>query len=114
MTNILETTKYAENMERRSMFLESTEHADGSPAKGVGVTIGANRVVTDAAGRFATRIEPIESVTIEAAGATMTLTLDADCLRRAAVEPWAVENPRAVSTEALLRALPQPITLRLP
>lgn len=88
--------------------------ADGTPAKEVWVTVGENRVLTDAAGRFATRVEPMENVPIEVGGVTRMLTLDADCLSRAAVEPWAAENPRAVSTECLLRALPQPITLHLP
>jgi hypothetical protein len=88
---------------------------DSTPAKHHVLTIAGQTTTTDANGRFATRIKPMPNVTLTAGDVTTTLTLDADLLSRAAVESWALDNnPRAVSTDALLNALPQPITLRLP
>jgi hypothetical protein len=88
---------------------------DGTPAKHHALTIAGQTTTTDAKGRFATRIKPMPNVTLTAGDVSTTLTLDADLLSRAAVESWALDNnPRAVSTDALLNALPQPITLRLP
>lgn len=88
--------------------------ADDSPAAHTPLTLAGQTLTTDAAGRFATRIAPPPTLTLTAGNTTTTLELDADLLQRAAVEPWAVANPKAVSTDALLNALPKPITLRLP
>jgi hypothetical protein len=87
--------------------------ADGTPAAHTPITIAGQTFTTDAAGRFATRIFPQPNVTLTAGTTTHTLTLDADLLQRAATEPWAEPNPRAVTTDALLNALPKPITLTL-
>lgn len=88
-------------------------HADGTPAANYPMTIAGQPTTTDAAGHFAVRIIPTQSVAICADTLTSTLTLDAALLHRAAIEPWAFENPNAVSTDALLQALPSPITLTL-
>lgn len=89
--------------------------ADDTPAANHSITIADNTTTTDANGRFAIRIKPIQHVTITAGDTVTTLTLDDDLLRRAAVESWAIDNnPRAVSTDALLKALPRPITIKLP
>jgi hypothetical protein len=87
--------------------------ADGTPAAHTPITIAGQTFTTDAAGRFATRIFPQPNVTLTAGTTTHTLTLDADLLQRAATEPWAEPNPRAVTTDTLLNALPKPITLTL-
>lgn len=87
--------------------------ADGAPAAYQCLTINGQSVTSDAGGRFAIRIAPCDTVRITAEGIEKQLTLDATLLRRAAVEPWAEENPNVVTTEALLQALPPPITLRL-
>ena len=89
-------------------------HADGSPAAHTPLALAGQTLTTDAAGRFATRITPTPTLTLTAGNTTTTLELDAELLQRAAVESWAVANPKAVSTDALLNALPKPITLRLP
>ncbi len=86
---------------------------DNTPAKNTPLKIADQTITTDESGYFATRIPPMTTVTIQAGTNTTTLTLDADLLQRAGTEPWAIPNPKAVSTDALLNALPQPITLKL-
>jgi hypothetical protein len=86
---------------------------NGQPAPHHPITIAEQTITTDASGYFATRIAPTDTVTLRAGSTTHTLTLNADLLRRAATEPWAIPNPNAVSTDDLLNALPPAITLRL-
>lgn len=86
---------------------------DGTPAKNTPLKIAEQTITTDGSGYFATRIPPMATVTIQAGTNTTTLTLDADLLQRAGTEPWAAPNPKAVSTDALLNALPQPLLLKL-
>lgn len=89
-------------------------HADGTPVANHPITIAGKPTSTDPSGRFALRIIPSDTITICAGTTSSTLSLKVNLLKRAAVEPWAVENPNAVSTDTLLQALPPPVRLTLP